>query len=900
MRLRNLLRRSRWDEERTREIESYLQIETEENIARGMSPPEAFSAARRKLGSPTRIREEIYLMNTFQPLDSLARDLRYAVLQIRRCPGFALAAVVSLALGIGANTAVFSLLDQVLLRLLPVKDPEKLVSLQWHGERKTSNMGDYDVTMSYPLYRDIRDNNQVFTGVLCRFPFDVSVACRGTTEIAYGELVSGNYFELLGIPAAVGRVFTADEDVPGGHPLAVLNYAFWKERYGSDRGAVGQSILVNNVLLTIVGVASQGFDGIELGVSPKVWIPVAMKKELTGFFGPNWSLENRRASWVQAYGRLTPGVTPEQARASLAPLFQSILEAESRDPQFASGPAESVAYIKERFLRSTLEVAPASQGRSGLRTDYKIPLQVLMALVGLVLLMACVNVANLLLARTAARKREIGVRLALGAGRARLVRQLLVESSLLALLGGAAGLLLAAWLDGFLLEFIPRGDSHLVLNTTPDLRVVGFTLAVGAATTLLFGLVPALGAARVDLIDALKERGHTAGSAPLLRRSLIAAQVFFSVLLLAAAGLFVRSLMNIRSQDPGFRTDHIIAFAVDPSLSGYRKERAVEFYRELSERIGRLPGVESAALGQIRVLQDEWNMDIEVEGYPQTLGEDMNQYFNDVTPGYFATLGIPVLAGREFLPSDARSGHGVVIINRALASHYFGGSNPIGRFLKMFGGTRLEIVGVVSDTKYLSMREPAPRQVFVDLDAHPDPAGSSVYVRTHSDLKSMSGLIRRAVGEIDPNVPVFTMRTLEEQVDRDLATDRLVASLALAFGAVAALLAAVGLYGLMAFNVTRRTQEIGVRLALGAPQRAVVWLVIKESLLLIAIGAMLAVPSAFVLSQYVRSQLFGITPADPVTIVAVLVVLGSVALAAGLLPARRASRLDPMAALTVE
>jgi predicted permease len=839
-------------------------------------------------------------MNTIRFLDWLWRDVCYALRQIRRSPGFALAAVLSLGLGIGANTAVFSLLDQVLLRLLPVKDPEQLVSLQWHGERNTTNMGDYEVALSYPLYRDIRDHNEVFSGVLCRFPFNINVACGGMTEIANGELVSGNYFALLGIPAAAGRVFTDDDDrKPGAHPLAVLNYAFWKERYGSDTGAVGQSILVNNVPLTIVGVAAKGFDGIELGVSPKVWIPVAMKRELTGFFGPTWSLENRRASWVQAYGRLRPGVTAEEAQSSLAPLFQSILEDESRDPGFASGPAENIAYIKDRFLRSRLEAAPASHGRSGVRTDYEVPLQVLMALVGLVLLMACVNVANLLLARTAARKRETGIRLALGAGSKRLAMQSLVESALLALLGGGAGLLLAAWLEGFLLEFIPLGDSHLLLKTSPDVRIMGFTVAISAAAVFLFGLFPALAGGRTNLVEALKERGRATGSRPILRRALITAQVFFSVLLLVTAGLFVRSLINVRGQDPGFHTDHIVAFSLDPSLSGYRKERAVDFYRQLGERIGRLPGVESAALGQMMVLQGDWDSDIEIEGHPQTLGEDMNQRFNDVTPGYFATLGIPVLAGREFLPSDGQSGHGVVIINRALATHYFEGGDAVGRFLKIYG-TRCEIVGVVSDTKYGSMREPAPRQVFLDLDTHTDPAGSSVYVKTQAGLRSMSALIRKEVKEIDPNVPVFGMRTLGEQVDRDLATDRLEANLALAFGAVAAVLAVVGLYGLMAFNMTRRTQEIGVRLALGAPRNAVVWLVIKESLALLAVGATLAVPAAIVLSQYIRSQLYGVAPSDPVTIIAVLVVLVLVALAAGFLPARRASRLDPMAALRVE
>src|SRR5262245_25291465 len=838
MRWKTLLRRARWDRERASEIESYIQIETDENIARGMTPKEARNAARGKLGNPVLIREQIYLMNTIRPLDSLWRDLQYAVRQASRGPARSVAAVISLALGIGANAAVFSLLDQVLLRLLPVRDPDQLVSLQWRGERNVVSLGDFEVTMPYPLYRDIRDQNQAFSGLMCRFPFEVTVSSQGTTEIGYAELVSGNYFELLGVAPALGRTLSDDDDrIPGGHPLAVLNYAVWKERFGSNPSVLGQSILVNNVPLTIIGVSAAGFNGIELGISPKVWIPVAMKKELTGFFAM-WSLENRRASWVQAYGRLKPGVTPEQARASLAPLFNSILEADARDPQFATGPAENVAYLKEQFLKSKLEVEPASQGRSGLRSYYKTPLGVLMALVGLVLLMACINVANLLLARTAARRREIGVRLALGAGRGCLIRQSLVESALLAFGGGATGLLIAAWLEGALLGFIPRGDSHLELNTAPDVRVVGFAIAVCTVATFLLGLLPALGGARVNLIAVLKERGDMPCSRPAMRRSLMAAQVFFSVLILIAAGLFVRSLNNLRNQDPGFRTDHIIAFGVNPSLSGYRNERAVNFYRELSERVAHLPGIESSAMGQMRLLQDNWNSDIEIDGYGATLGENMNQAFNDVSPGYFATLGIPLLAGREFSPSDAHSGHPVAIINQAIARRYFGDGDPVGHALRAFG-FRLEIIGVVGDTKYYGMREPAPRQVFVDLDTHPDPANSTVYVKTHTDPKAMFTALRRTVSEMDPNVPVYGMRTLDEEVDRDLATERLIASLASAFGLVAALLAAVGLYGLMAFSVTRRTREIGVRLALGAPRSAVVWLVIKESLMLVAIGAML-------------------------------------------------------------
>jgi predicted permease len=827
-------------------------------------------------------------------------DLHFALRTFVKSPVFTGVAVVSLALGIGANTAIFALLDQVLLRMLPVKDPQQLVQLRSEGAHHGSNMG--YAALSYPMYRDFRDHNQVFNGVICRYPLELSLGLNGRAERLDGELVSGNYFQVLGIQAALGRVITPDDDrIPDGEPVAVLSYRFWMERFHGDPSVLGQSILVNGQRITVIGVSQQGFDGIEVGYSPKIRIPVAMKRAMTPGF-EIYDLENRRSRWVNVFARLRPGVSMLQAKASLQPFYHSMLEMEVRDKGFEHADA----YTKQQFLRSTIDVMPGSRGRSTLRRQAEAPLWVLMAMVGLVLLIACANVANLLMARATGRQKEIAVRLAMGASRLRLVRQLMVESLLLALAGGAAGLLVAAWTDDLLLRLISIGNSPLELSTAPDLRILSFALAVSCFTGIVFGLVPALQSTRPDLAGTLKESaGAVIGGHMRMRKALVVAQVFLSLLLVIGAGLFVRSLANLNKLDPGFRTHNVVAFSIGPSLNGYSKQRTGIFYRQLLDKLGSMAGVESAGLGVVRVLDNsDWEETIAVEGYQPKPGEDMNPYYNAVSPGYCATLGLKLLAGREFLPSDTANSPKVGIVNEKWAQKYFHGRSAVGRHFG-FGGdpgtkTDIEIVGVVQDAKYDNMRDAMSAQNFVPFDQADLLVAVTMYVRTALKPEQMFAAIRGAVRDLDANLPVYGMRTLDEQLDQSLVAERLTAFLATVFGLLATLLAAIGLYGVMTYNVGRRTREIGIRIALGAPSPSVLWLVMREVLVMVGVGVAVALPAAWGLARLVQSQLYGIAPNDPLSLAAATLCIALVAALAGYIPALRATRIDPIRALRYE
>jgi predicted permease len=829
------------------------------------------------------------------------QDLRYAVRQLCRSPGFTAAAVLSLALGIGANTAIFTFLDQVLLRPLPVQHPEQLALLSW-GDGPTYGVNIGGDALSYPMYRDFRDGNKVFSDVMCRFRVTLSVGYRGQTERVDGELVSGNYFDLLGVGAALGRTFTPQDDrVPGGHPLTVLSYQYWVDRFHMDRGVLGQSIIVDGVPLTVIGVSQKGFDGVQLGISPKIRIPVAMKAQMTqGYFSDYFNLENRRAYWVNVFGRLKPGVTLRQAQASLQPMFHSILEMEVREKGFETASART----KQNFVRSTLDVLNGSQGRSSL-TDYETPLRVLMAIVGVVLLIACANVANLLLARAAGRRREIAVRLAVGASSWHVARQALAESSLLAFAGGASGLLLAMWMDQWLLGFIPA-ESPINLVTTPDLRILSFTLAVCLITGLLFGLAPALASRRVDLAPALKEDARTvAGGKRRFRRILIVAQVSLSALLLISAVQFLRTLVNLHHVDTGLQTRNVFAFSVNPSLNGYSKPRSSEFYRALIEKMRATPGVESAGAAAIRVLDEDWWANrVTVDGGDPKSMDEISPNLNLVSSGYLATLGTPLLAGRDFSPADAASKQKVAIVNEAFVKQFLDGKNPIGRRLGLGNdpGTKLdtEIVGLMKDAKYYNVRSEIRPQVFLNDDQNPDIQQINMFVKARFDPRQLFAAVRRVIHDFDPNIPVFDMRTMDLQADLTLERERMLASLASAFGLLATVLAAVGLYGLMAFNVARRTREIGIRMALGARSGNVTWLVMKEVLALVTAGLFIAIPAAWALTTLVRSQLYGVSPNDPLSAIASTLTLAVVALLAGYRPAKRAMRINPVEALRSE
>jgi predicted permease len=808
--------------------------------------------------------------------------------------------VVSLALGIGANTAIFSLVDQLLLRLLPVKDPAALVLLTGEGDHYGGNNGPN--RLSYPMYTDIRDRNAVFSGMLCSSPLDMSVSFGGRPEHLAGELVSGNYFPVLGVSPAIGRLFTAQDDLrQSGHPVAVLSYGYWQSRFGLDPDVVGKKVLVNGYPFTIIGVSQAGFDGMDIGRSPQIRVPMMMRKAL--FLADYDGLNNRRMRWVSTYGRLKPGLTREQAKAGLQPLFHQIIAMEVQQPPFT----HASDHAKQGFLRMRMELTPAAKGQSQLRRQFSKPLLVLLGLVGLVLLIACANVANLLLARATARQKEIAVRLALGAGRGRIVAQLLSESLLLSVTGGIAGLALASWIDRSLIAFLPQEDIPLTLSSTPDWRILAFNFAVSLVTGIVFGLAPAWQSTKPDLAPTLKDQASAVagGTSITFRKGLVSAQVALSLLLLIGAGLFTRSLQNLRDLDPGFRTKNMLSFSIDAPLNGYPEARSRQTYKDVYDRLNSLPSVRSASLAIMPVLYgDEWDNWVTVEGYPPKPGDIPDPHMNFISPGYFRTLEVPILVGRDFDDRDDRGSPLVCIVNEKFAKHYFGTANAIGRHIGMGGdpGTKTDIaiVGVVRDMKYEGIRDEMPEEVFQPYRQVDFVLGMNVYVQTQNKPELVFQPIRSAIRTVDPNLPVMSMRTLEYQMDLSLMTERMVASLSAAFALLASLLAGIGLYGVMSYTVAWRTREIGVRMALGASTNHVIWLVMREVLMLVSIGMAIGLPVAWVLSRLVRTQLYGLAPTDPSSIVAAAAVLALVSLMAGYLPTRRATRVEPVRALRWE
>jgi predicted permease len=828
---------------------------------------------------------------------TILQDLRYSFRTLRKAPLFTAVAVLSLALGIGANVAIFTLVNQLILQYLPVSHPEQLVLLTARGAHYGSNTGRN--SLSYPMYQDFRDKNEVFSGVFCKYSNVYSVGYNGRTELVAGEDVSGNYYSVLGVGAAAGRVLTAADDVTeGGHPVAVLSYAYWKTRFAGDRGVVGRKIVVNGYPLTIIGVSQAGFDGVQPGYSPQIRVPMAMHDSLPKAQYPE--LKDRRRRFIQVFGRLKPGVTVEAARAGLQPLFHQMLQMEVVMPAFS----KTTDYTRQRFLAMSMDVLPASKGRSQLRDKFSKPLLALMGIVAVVLLIACSNLANLLIARASRRQREVAIRLALGATRRRLIGQLLVESVALSAVGGALGLGLAVFLDKALLAFLPENLGVLSVSTSPDATVLGFALAVSVLTGVIFGLMPALQATRPQLASTLKEQAGAVvgGTAVLLRKGLVVAQVALSLLLLIGAGLFVQSLKNLKELNPGFQTKNLVSVSMDPVLQGQPKEWSRDYYRRLTDRVGALPGVSSMALAVVAILNDnEWDNTITVEGYTPKVGEMVDPHMQFPSPGFFQTLQIPILAGRDFRTQDDAGAPKVGIVNEKFAHRYFANVNPIGHHIGMNGnpGTKLdiEIVGVVGDTKYESMRDEVPYEFYVPYMQQEWVNGMTAYVRTAGDPASLLPALRQTLTELDADVPYHQLRTLDQQMDNSLITERLLATLSSGFGFLATLLAAMGLYGVMAFMVARRTREIGIRMALGAGAGSVVWLVMREVLLLVGIGVAIGVPAALALTKLVQAQLFGVAPGDGVTLCLATLGIAGVAALSGYLPARRATSIDPMRAL---
>jgi len=831
----------------------------------------------------------------------MAHDLRFALRTLSRSPLFSAVAVLSLALGIGANASIFSLLDQVLYRSLPVRDPRSLVV--FHTDEHSSGHSSSDnsqTVFSYPMYRDLRDGAKVCSGVAARMGEAVSVAWGGQTERAGAEIVSGNLFQVLGVGAAMGRTIAPEDDgAPGAHPVVMLSHDYWVRRSASDPGVLNQKVSVNGHPMVVIGIAPASFRGILSGENPELFVPIAMKQALT----PAWDgFTNRRERWLNVLGRLQPGVTVAKAEAAIQTVYHPLLEAQVK--QYPEGSKRTERLI----LNQKLELRPAAQGINQLRQAWERPLVALMTLVGLVLLIACANIANLMLARAASRRREMAIRLALGAGRRSLLRQLLIESLVIAIMGGLLGLLVSVWTTSALLHVLPSDATGGWIVATVDSRLLLFTLAVSVFTGLLFGLAPALQSSRAEVASTLREQPAalaSAGGAARFRSMLVVAQLALSLLLLVGAGLFARSLFNLLRVNPGFHTGRLLTFAIDPSLNGYTKDRGFALYRDLQERIAHLPGV--AAVGAANpgpFTNSNRGSNITVEGYQARDDENMDVSRHVAGPGYFHALGAALVRGREINESDLTSPQKVVVVNEAFVRRFFGDRDPLGRHM-MFGASNhpkldREIVGVVRDLKHNSLREKPQPAVFSAYTNDEDLGRLEFYVRGSGDTAGLGSEIRRIVQQMDAGLPVFDMQPVEIQIEESVQIDRLIAILSCAFGLLATLLAAIGLYGVMAYTVARRTAEIGIRMALGAVPRDVLWLVMRDVGLLVALGLAIGLPLALALSRLVASQLFGLKAGDPVIFAVATLVLVLVAALSGFIPSSRAARIDPIVALRNE
>ena len=836
-------------------------------------------------------------------MTGIIHDIRYALRQLRKSPGFTLTAVLVLALGIGANTAIYTLLDQALLRRLPVKEANRLVLFRFSGSEtgSTHSRGDTQIYFSYPMYRDLRDHNTVLSGLIATDFAQVGVQWHNQPELADAELVSGNYFDTLGVQPALGRLVVPSDDlVQNANPVVVLSFNYWRGRFGLDPRILNQTIGINGHPFVVIGVAAPGFRSVVAGDNPALFVPMMMKPEIT----PGWNdLDERRSKWLNIVGRLKPEISRQKSQAAMDALWRSIRAEELK--QMGRSPQE----FKDAFL--TKARLFLDDGSRGVPIHGTVPttLLVVIAMSGLLALMACTNVASLLLVRVATRTRETSVRYALGANQARIVRQLLSEGVLLGVAGGVVGALLAPPIAALLIRMVWQED-RLAITSHPDLRILAFNFVLALFVSVLFSLAPILQTWRPDVTTALKQQGAVvAGGSHRLRRVTVAGQIALSLSLLVGAGLFVRTLHNLRSVEIGFATDHLVTFHIDARLAGYETKQVVPLYQQILESLSGLPGVRSAAAtNDPELANNNWSYNITISGYKPAEHENMDVEWARVSAGYFLTLQMPLLAGRALTEADAAGTQKVAVVSEHFARRFFADpGSAIGHYFCSGAGNvkpDIEIVGIAKDAKHMSLRDTPHSTVFTPLrqeqDLHPLSIGMTFYVRTWQDPKSAEATIRQGMHTLDPNLVLDDLRTMQEQVDQNLMNERVIALLALSFGVLAALMAAIGVYGVVAYSTAQRTREIGVRIAMGATRAAVVRMILREVLWLAGIGVATGLPLSILLARAARSQLYGISSQDPLTLSFVCLAIAAVAFASAAIPARRAAKVDPMVALRYE
>ena len=837
-------------------------------------------------------------------MNSLLQDLRYALRQLRKSPGFATVSIIMLALGIGANTAIYSLIDQALLRGLPVRDPDRLVLLSSTGSdtgRISSHGGGDKVYFSYPMYLDLRDRNQVFEGLIATDQSTVGVQYNNQSQLVQGELVSGNYFDVLGVRPALGRMFvSADNEVQERDAVAVLSYGYWQRRFGGNPGILNSKILINGRPYTVIGVSQRGFKSVVVGNDPDLFVPMMMKPQIT----PGWNdLTERRSRWLNIVGRLKPGMSRERAEAGMTTLWKAI-----RQDELKTIKTHSQSFIDRFVNKSSIELLDGARGFSPTRDQIEKPLWIVMGMVALVMVIACANLAGLLLVRAAGRTREMSVRYALGAKRTRIVQQLIIEGVLLGVSGALLGLVIAPQITSVLLKRMFADSTVLPFSSSLlDWHVLLFNAAVGVLAGVVFSLAPALQFWRPDLAPALKQQVTTStGGQSKLRRIFVSLQVGISILLLFGAGLFVRTMRNLRNVDTGMRTDHLLTFSIDPTLAGYEPRQVSPLIKQLTDTLSTLPGIQSVATTNDPELAGNAEMsNVTIEGYTASENESLTIERPAVTPDYFSTMGMQLIAGRTFTDAENRKdGPKVAVVNESFARKWLGDPRrAVGAHFGRGAGpdTKLdtEIVGVVRDAKHRGVREDVGPAAFAPIEQS-EVTGFTMYARTAADPASMMTTIRPAVNRMDSKLVLDAFRTMDAQIDDNLSTESLITLLASCFGGLALLLSAIGLYGVLAYSATQRTREIGIRMALGADRSTVVRMMLGEVSKLVVISIAVAVPAALFAGQALRSLLFGVSHYDPFTLIAVVAVIAFVALTASMLPARRAANIDPMKALRYE